>query len=263
MWEIDVLEPTDLLRVVCACALEMQSSLHSNPIAIEQGLAMRAGIAMGDVTVFHLGGVENRWDIAVVGDPLAQVGRAQSSADLGAVNLSPDSWQILSGLSYDAPAPVTSDQVGNLPDLPSMTKTANEAAAAGLATYVPGIVIDHLAAGQSAFMAELRRLSVMFVDLPTLTTAADTDDAQQLVVSIQETLRRYEGHFHKLSIDDKGVKLIGVFGLPPLSHEDDPVRTVLAGREILREAAEQHARVSIGITTGRAFSGVIGRENRR
>ena len=114
-----------------------------------------------------------------------------------------------------------------------MTKTANQAAAAGLATYVPGIVIDHLAAGQSAFMAELRRLSVMFVDLPTLTTAADTDDAQRLVVSIQETLRRYEGHFHKLSIDDKGVKLIGVFGLPPLSHEDDPVRTVLAGREIL------------------------------
>ncbi|HSJ84070.1 MAG TPA: adenylate/guanylate cyclase domain-containing protein [Acidimicrobiia bacterium] len=263
MWEVDDLEPTDLLRLVCACALEMQSSLHSNPIAIEQGLAMRAGIGIGDVTVFHLGGVDNRWDIAVVGDPLAQVGRAQSSADLGAVNLSPDSWQILSGASYDAPAPVTSDQVGNLPDLPSMTKTANEAAAAGLATYVPGIVIDHLAAGQSAFMAELRRLSVMFVDLPTLTTATDTDDAQRLVVSIQETLRRYEGHFHKLSIDDKGVKLIGVFGLPPLSHEDDPVRTVLAGREILREAAEQHARVSIGITTGRAFSGVIGGENRR
>jgi len=38
----------------------------------------------------------------------------------------------------------------------------------------------------------------------------------------------FEGSLNKLLMDDKGSTLIVVFGLPPMTHQDDPVRAVMS-----------------------------------
>jgi hypothetical protein len=43
---------------------------------------------------------------------------------------------------------------------------------------------------------------------------------------------QYEGSINKFLMDDKGSTLLAVFGLPPLSHEDDATRGVLAGLSV-------------------------------
>lgn len=57
--------------------------------------------------------------------------------------------------------------------------------------------------------------------------------------------------------------LIAIFGLPPLSHDNDALRGVLAAGAILQALHQLDLRPSIGITTGRAFCGVVGSRGRR
>ena len=49
---------------------------------------------------------------------------------------------------------------------------------------------------------------------------------------LQMSVYQYEGSINKFLMDDKGSTLLAVFGLPPLSHEDDATRGVLAALSI-------------------------------
>lgn len=64
-------------------------------------------------------------------------------------------------------------------------------------------------------------------------------------------------------MDDKGSTLIVVFGLPPLTHQDDPVRAVMTGLALIRELKKIDCSCSIGISTGIVFAGVIGTSGSR
>eukprot|EP00975_Prorocentrum_lima_P033459 7017268-Prorocentrum_lima.AAC.1 len=64
-------------------------------------------------------------------------------------------------------------------------------------------------------------------------------------------------------MDDKGSTLIACFGLPPVSHEDDSLRAVLAAILICEKLFELGFRASIGITTGHVFCGTVGNRTRR
>jgi class 3 adenylate cyclase len=57
--------------------------------------------------------------------------------------------------------------------------------------------------------------------------------------------------------------LTGVFGLPPLYHEDDAQRAVYCALFILKALAERDLHASVGVTTGIVFSGSVGSNMRR
>jgi hypothetical protein len=68
---------------------------------------------------------------------------------------------------------------------------------------------------------------------------------------------------NKISVDDNGITLVAAFGLPPLSHEDDPARGAQAALMIREELNALQVRSAIGVTTGRIFCGAIGNQQRR
>jgi len=263
VWPVSESEGTALaVRRAAGCGLEMQALLNSDPVAAEYQLAMRAGVGVGDVTAMQLGGVAGRWDLAIVGEPLAQVGEAQTAAPLGKVALSPEALAVL-GVGVSEHVEVDYALIGQPPaPLPSpsdLTPAANEA----LLSYIPRAARVRLAAGQADWIGELRRLSVVFVDVPALAAGPALDAAQKMVFEMQSTLEHFEGSFDKLSVDEKGVKLIGVFGLPPVSHEDDAERAVKAALAMVDGLKRLGVSCSIGISTGRAFCGVLGGADRR
>ena len=75
----------------------------------------------------------------------------------------------------------------------------------------------------------------------------------------QRAIYKFEGSLNKFLLDDKGSTLVGVFGLAPLAHENDPTRGVLCALSLC--AAIPSA--SVGVTTGVAFCGVVGNRTRR
>lgn len=142
-----------------------------------------------------------------------------------------------------------------------------------LRRYIPAAVQPKLKAGHDGHLAELRDVSVLFVKCEGLNISADAagncagaiDSGQQLMLCVQHTVYSCEGSINKFLVDDKGLLLLCVFGLPPLAHMDDPKRAIVAAQLLVDRIAAIGPGVncSVGIASGRAFCGVIGSKDRR
>ncbi len=100
----------------------------------------------------------------------------------------------------------------------------------------------------------------------------------------QETLSHYRGSLRQFLQEDKGVTLIGCFGLPMLSSDKDALRYALnrtlrslartyvthmfscrcvkAAVSMQHEFKKQNLKAFIGITTGKSFCGMVGSAQR-
>src|SRR5690606_1134783 len=74
--------------------------------------------------------------------------------------------------------------------------------------YVPPAVIARLAAGQSSFLAELRRLSVLFINFPELKHQTPLLEAQEVMGAVQRIVRAWEGTIGHVSVDDHGTTVL-------------------------------------------------------
>jgi class 3 adenylate cyclase len=59
-------------------------------------LALRIGVAAGDVTIAPIGGAFGRWELLAAGRPLVEVGAAERRAQPGEVVLAPGAWLLIS-----------------------------------------------------------------------------------------------------------------------------------------------------------------------
>lgn len=138
-----------------------------------------------------------------------------------------------------------------------------------LKNFVPNAIMPYIEINMEEYGGELRKLTVMFaslgVDLSTATSSEGMEKIQKIVTTIQKVVYRMEGSLNKLVMDDKGSTLICVWGLPPMAHEDDATRAVLAAQMIRSKL--QHPDINcwccIGISTGTVFSGVVGTSGSR
>jgi class 3 adenylate cyclase len=72
-----------------------------------------------------------------------------------------------------------------------------------------------------------------------LTKHEGVDRLHEYFSAVQRAVLDYEGSINKFLMDDKGSTVIAVFGLPPISHENDATRGVLAS--LVRAAAQTPA----------------------
>ncbi len=268
LWQADgeAALPDSVVRA-CSCALAIQERLHDYAVADDVRFSLKLAIGGGTVGTATLGGVFDRWEFLVAGPPLAQVGAANAHAAAGETIVSSDAWALVAERCTGEAAPggnvkleVVREPAAPVARTPVVVP---EERAAALRAFIPAAIRNRLDAGQSDWLAELRRLTVLFVNLPDLTEQTDLESGQEMLRTLQGALYRYEGSINKLSIDDKGASLLAAFGLPPLTHEDDPTRGVLAAFAMHEALGRLGFRCSIGVTTGLAFCGSVGGEYRR
>jgi class 3 adenylate cyclase/tetratricopeptide (TPR) repeat protein len=249
------------------CALAVQAALHNYEVGSGLRLSLRTGVAVGEVMALHIGGVGGRWQLLLSGAPLIQACRAEQRALPGDVVLSPKAWelahnnckgQVLAGGYLRL---TTADACG-IPPAPS--RPPEELGEVALA-YVPEVVRTRLAAGQAEWLAELRRVTPFFLNLLDVNPgAADLLEPLQLAMAVvQPILQQFEGSLKEVIVDDKGLTLVAVFGLPPLAHEDDPARAARAALVTHRALGELGMRCAIGLATGQAFCGAVGSDLHR
>jgi class 3 adenylate cyclase/tetratricopeptide (TPR) repeat protein len=267
VWEDGTDTLANLARRAASCALAVQEELlgYETPEGVR--LALRVAVAAGAVRHLHLGGIFGRCEFLAVGEPFADVGSATKQVRPEDVVVAPSAWRMIENycagealpsgdirlLSVREPlAPRPLDRLRLTPEAEPVVRG-----------YLPAAVRSRLVAGQTAWVGEMRQLTVLFVNLPDMHYRTAPEQAQAAMCELQQALYRYEGSINKLSVDDKGVTLVAAMGLPPLSHEDDAARGVQA-------ALAMHARMlalgwssSVGVTTGRAFCGAYGSPVRR
>lgn len=259
----------DATTRAAACGLTIQQQLHNFPAADDVHLSLRIGIAAGPALSMIIGGVTGRWELLLTGDPIVEMGLANEQAQPGQVALSRSAFNLLRGRAVTSPlrndAYLLASLNTSLPLVPAQLPHLAGDIEAGLRAYIPPTVLSRLDAGQTTWLAEIRRVTVLFVNLPNLrqTSPSALDQIQTVMRSLQDCLYRYEGSFNKLSIDDKGTTFIAALGLPPLSHEDDPERAVRAALEMKSQLLGLGMRSAIGIATGQVFCGTVGNTTRR
>lgn len=254
----------------CALAIHQRMErLHE--VLDNVQLVLRIGVAIGNMSTLQVGGVYGRWEFLVTGQPLVQMNQAERLAKPGQVVVTPEAWQLIqpfcvgeevesessSGFVRIAkvhqPIPA---QAAQIPELrPSMD--------VALRSFIPGAVISRLVAGETSWLAELRRVTVLFINLPTLDHTISIDAAQEVTRTLQTVLYRYEGSVNKITVDNYGTTLIAALGLPPLAHEDDATRGVQTALSISQALSEMGLPCAIGIASGQAFCGEIGSNYRR
>lgn len=270
LWCVDgEVELADLTLRAARCALDVQALARE--IALGQGvrLALKAGIGCGGLLALFVGGVRDRWELLLAGSPLVQMSQAERRAEPGEIILSPEAARLCGkrvqgfelpggflrlAFASDSPAPVPCRQ--------DVVSTVNEQALWG---YLTGSIRARLQAGQQEWLAELRRVTVLFVHLPGFHDQSPEASLRvhETIRSLQEAIYRHEGSLNKLSLDDKGITLVVAFGLPPLAHEDDAARGVLAAQAMADALDRLGGSVSIGVATGRVYCGEIGGSSRR
>ena len=283
------------------CSLAIVEKL-SHYVAGDVRLTLHIGIGAGDLMSLHVGGVNEFWQYLVAGQPLSQMALAEVQAKSGEACISSEGWALIqhycegtpleSGVvrlnqvkkkseeqlrsnfgageehlltpgqlcdsSSQFPIPQSQFSNPNSPILmPEMVKI--------LRRYIsPGILV-RLEAGQSQWLSELRRVTVLFIGLPPIKdfTQEALKQIQSCTQTIQSLLFQYEGTLRNVMMDDKGLLAIAAFGLPPISHEDDTVRGVQAAQAIQARLRILGFEAKIGVTTGRVYCGTVGSEWRR
>src|SRR5215208_2643820 len=256
------------------CALEVHERL-SNYKAEDANLYLKLAVSLGKISTVHVGGVFNRWEFLITGTPLVELGIANNLAQAGEILVTPSAWKLIRNDCNAEPIEFElRDTIAQGGHLESLNKPSSifslpkkliipEDAENSLRPYIPGAVINRLTAGQSSWIAELRRVTVLFINLPDLDQNTELEHAQNIARLVQRSVYRYEGSINKISVDDKGIIIVAALGLPPFSHEDDPARGVQSALMIRKELTNLNIRSHIGITTGRIFCGSVGNESRR
>lgn len=252
------------LRAAVHCGLEIQTQLHRYEVAPGTQLALRVGVSAGRLHELHLGGHRDRWEFLIAGAAMTACARAATTAEPGEVILAAPAVRILE-MSGGVRVPPKRLRIPHiLPhEIPPPLQRSDVApeARAALNVYIPRALL----VGNTRLESELRPLTVLFCKVKGIRFSIDASalaDVQIVMLIMQECLYRYEGSINRFGVDEKGAVLLAAFGLPPLVHDDDPVRGILAARDIRRALASIGRDASIGVATGRAFCGTVGNETR-
>jgi tRNA A37 threonylcarbamoyladenosine biosynthesis protein TsaE len=137
-----------------------------------------------------------------------------------------------------------------------------QAMSALLSGYMPPLVLTSISTSKDHLMGEMRQCTILFINLPFAYNSSEALRGNQKAFRlVQGILDRYDGSLRQLIQDDKGTVAILAFGLPQLSHEDDPLRGIMTALMVRKTLLRKcNVVVSIGVATGNVFCGSVGNE---
>lgn len=259
-----------------AASLVIQQQMRDFPEVEGTKLSLKIGLAAGPLRLLHLGGVFGRCELLMVGDPLKELSDANDAAGPGDIIAAASLWRRIESrisgrsiegrhyqiqsMKQDARQYTSADSSGQsiLAHVPFQGELI-----AAIRGYIPAAIYSRLAAGQTDWLGELRKVTVVFANLPGFNNHTSLQEAQQVMTALQQSIYHFEGSLNKLSVDDKGVSLLAGFGLPPVAHEDDAARAIGAALALKERMNDLGWDCSIGVATGRIFCGAYGNEERR
>jgi class 3 adenylate cyclase/tetratricopeptide (TPR) repeat protein len=228
-------------------------------------LRLRAALVCGDAFAVEVGGTQDRRHFVLSGAPLFEITETLGHAKPGETAMSSAAAALLeAGASArDRPIHIGGPLALNGPARPRSPLEARHVKA--LMRFVPRHLARLTEPGGHELFAEFRRVSVCFLRLRGLVcnSPEDLERVQQAIGRADVIIHRYGGGDQRLTMNDKGALLMVVFGLPGSTHENDPVRAVLAMRELLTALDDLWLDCTCGITSGVAYCGPIGSDERR
>ncbi len=250
-------------------AVQCAQEIHESSLKMLGGITitLRIGIGVGQVALFYVGGLDARWEILPTGEPFRQMGVAQGQAEPGDTVVSPEAWAIIGDVAKGtvlgegcvrverALLPRAEGSI-ELADLRTIDRRFVEA-------FLPKPIRFLLRDAGERWLADMRLVTSLFVHLRAWDEAPTLERMQELATIVQRVAGRFEGTLSAANVDEKGMKFMVSFGLPPTSHEDDAFRATQAAAAVRVALHASGIEAGYGIATGRIFCGVVGNAVRR
>lgn len=261
IWDID--DGNEAAARAAQCGLALRDVMRS--WGGEHGdIGHRTAIEVGDVHFCRMGGFEGRWHYFVVGDPIVRMGAAYRAAAVGDVALCQAASTVLASIAKGEPTPFGMQLLELRSPYPPRRSSSVDILPKALESVLSKVVRDGVELGHGTWMGEYRSLTIVRIVTHAIAFAGNLQpQLNALVHETQAVVHTLEGVIHQVLMDDKGLNLNVVFGLPHLAHEDDPLRAVEAAMAICRRMRAIGVEVSVGVATGGLFCGTYGGRVRR
>ncbi|KAF8821133.1 putative adenylate cyclase [Cardiosporidium cionae] len=249
-------------RLAVHSSIDLHRALHKFPTPIEEKfLTLHIGIGYGKITILQVGGIMDRWEYVVAGKPLEDIAIAEPLAGIGET--------VISSMVFD--------EIEKLIDVQEISPNefSNQNINPRGKKFYKVISIKGIAL---SYPPKLAPISISTEQLHLLKRYVSPAVFKRLVAgyhTLSNELRR-EGSVNKFLVDDKGVLLLVMFGIPPVYHLDDPLRgkkidksvptqkfgiaifTVLTSLRIMEEMKRIDVNAGVGLSTGRVWCGTVG-----
>jgi len=156
-------------------------------------------------------------EFLVVGEPFLQLKTSVDASQTGEVVVSSQCWELVKSRCSGEPRGcdwLVTAVTDPLPVVPVSKCEIDPRAAAALRCYIPLGVQMRIDSHQSNWLAELRRVTVLFVKLNSLTYESGKDfehlPIHDALCFMQIVIFRYEGMVRQFLVDDKGTVLVCV-----------------------------------------------------
>lgn len=255
-------------RRAAACALAIREQAGEYEEA-DLRLSIKIGLCAGRFASLHVGGVGGHWLYLIIGPAVSALTRIEEHLVSGDVVAGPEAWALISerfvGEKLDG-GNVRLRSTGQATDAGAPTNVVMDGADdTAVRAYIPPVLLARLDAGQREWLAETRSTTVIFANVRGLLT--DSVDSLASLDAIAKAGQRVAAHYDawlkELTVDDKGLTLGLVLGVPPNTHEDDASRAIAAALELQTEIAKLGLASRIGVTSGPTFCGLVGNDHRR
>ncbi|XP_070447598.1 adenylate cyclase type 10 isoform X5 [Equus przewalskii] len=294
LWKVERKYLKDIITVVIKCSLEIHGLFETQES--EEGLDVRVkiGLSAGHITMLVFGD-ETRNYFLVMGQAVDDVRLAQNMAQMNDVILSPNCWQLCDRsmieieripdrravkVNFLKPPPAfnfdefftkcmtfldyyPSGDHKNLLRL-ACTLESDPELELSLQKYVMESIFKQIVDKQlPGYLSELRPVTIMFVNL----LFKDREKAEVIGTAIQDAcvhinsvLRVFRGQINKVFMFDKGCSFLCVFGFPGEKAPDEFAHALESAMDIFSFCSQVHKihTVSIGVTSGIVFCGIVG-----
>ena len=286
-------ERSSILSKIVRCSINIQ---HAVNVAVDKTITLRVkvGLSVGKMFAFHLES-NCRNHVAVVGPAVKDVNKAEGCCTAGTIVCCknffkefPKNDQFL----YHQPQPgfiqlwppknstkaTVIDYLETLGDGNHVTldrtkvlqKISDDLVKQDvLKRYIPDYLRLQLEDGQGTGMAsQLRTITTLFISLvfaDSVNVSGEHENVQDALTCIDEIVDKMNGTLNKIFTFDKGCTILVAFGTQGFKMNDDPRRALKTAQMILpslQSKVTNFQGVSIGVTTGQCYCGVVGHEER-
>ncbi len=250
------------------CGMIIQEKLNNFKVTSGVTMSLTVGLGTGPLHAICVGGIFDRWELLIAGEPMNEVARAGGLAEPGDVVISPSVRRVLEKANLGektAPGKFKMVDIKETsiscalyrPDIPENAKDK-------ILAFIPRAIITWLEEGKSPWQADMRQLTVLFLKIDNFQydDKTEVEEVQKMMKAMQIGLYEYYGSINRFGVDDKGAVLLAAFGLPPFGADDDAAKGLKAAKLLIAELQKIGYSCKIGISTGRAFCGTVGNETR-
>nr|AVV68761.1 soluble adenylyl cyclase 47 kDa variant [Oncorhynchus mykiss] len=293
LWTVERVQLSEVISLVVKCSLNIQDQCGVRETEVGCQLKVKIGISAGKLSKVIVGDEISQYFV-VIGRAVDEVRLAEGLAVASTIILSPNAWELCERdniaidpieneravkVRYIKREPSFSvekyqDSIGTSVEHDKVTRECvrrasrlmpNAELEKTLRKYIMKTVLQKIDDDQPLeYLSEMRPATIVFVNMQFKGGESDQEQCMtihQAAIGIGQQIVKHHGRVNKVFMFDEGCTFLCLFGLPGDKREDESAHALQAAygvHDLCQKEIRSLKTVSVGVTTGPVFCGVVG-----